>query len=83
VDDPYEVLIEAVAQRVLELMASQMVPNTDRPDYLSVGEAADMLRAKPQRIYDLVSAGRLTRHKDGRRLLVRRDELEEWLARSA
>lgn len=47
--------------------------------YLTVREAADLLRAKPQRVYDLLSSGRLTRFKDGARVLVSRAELEAYL----
>ena len=46
---------------------------------LTVSEAASLLRAKPQRVYDLLSDGRLTRHKDGRRVLVDRQEIVRHL----
>jgi len=49
--------------------------------YLSVPEAAEYLRAKPQRVYDLLSSGRLARHKDGSRVLISRAELASYLAR--
>lgn len=54
-----------------------------RSQYLTVAEAAEHLRAKPQRVYDLLSARRLSRYKDGRRVLVARVELDEHLAREA
>jgi excisionase family DNA binding protein len=47
---------------------------------LSVEEAAEHLRAKRQRVYDLLSARRLTRYKDGKRVLVSRAELDAYLA---
>ena len=49
---------------------------------LTVPEAAKRLRAKPQRVYDLLSDGRLTRHKDGSRVLVDRRELDAYLGNS-
>lgn len=49
--------------------------------YLTVAEAADVLRAKPQRVYDLLSNGTLTRIKDGSRVLVARAELDTYLTR--
>lgn len=49
--------------------------------YLTVEEAAAYLRAKPQRVYDLLSDGRLSRVKDGSRVLVARAELDAYLAR--
>lgn len=43
--------------------------------YLTVAEAAELLRCKPQRIHDLLSMGRLTRCKEGGRTLVIREEV--------
>jgi excisionase family DNA binding protein len=48
--------------------------------FLSVPEAAEYLRSSRQRVYDLLSAGRLTRRKDGSRVLVERAELDRYLA---
>lgn len=56
----------------------QATPTVPRP-YLTVEEAADLLRCRPQRIYNLVSAGRLRRVKDGSRLLIRAADLERHL----
>jgi excisionase family DNA binding protein len=50
-------------------------PSSTSP-YLTVGEAADLLRSRRQRVYDLLSSGRLTRFKDGGRTLVLRVEVE-------
>ena len=83
-------LIERIAERAAEIVR-QGVPGRDPADhlrsggwegspYLSVPEAADYLRAKPQRIYDLLSSRRLTRLKDGKRVLVSRSELDAYLA---
>ncbi len=69
-------LVEAVAAAVLERIEVQP-PSSP---FLSIAEAADFLRAKPQRVYDLLSAGRLTRHKDGSRVLVSRAELDAHLS---
>jgi hypothetical protein len=55
--------------------------STERPGtrkawpWLRVPEAAEM-RCKPQRIHDLLSAGRLSRFKEGGGTLVFRAELE-------
>lgn len=51
----------------------------DPSPWLSVVEAAELLRCKRQRIDDLLSQGRLTRHKDGSRTLISRAEIEEYL----
>jgi excisionase family DNA binding protein len=47
--------------------------------YMTVAEAADRLRCSRQRIYDLLSSGRLKRLKDGSRTLLRREELDDHL----
>jgi excisionase family DNA binding protein len=44
-------------------------------------EAAEYLRTTPQAIYDRLSAGKLTRVKDGRRTLIERAEIEWLLSR--
>src|SRR5215208_4761648 len=45
--------------------------------HMSVAEAAEFLRCDRQRIYDLLSQGRLSRVKDGSRTLVLRQELRD------
>jgi excisionase family DNA binding protein len=75
-----EAIAEAVIPVVLERLADLELANGDHPDYLTVTEAAAFLRAKPQRVYDLLSSRRLQRFKDGARVLVSRVELEAYLA---
>jgi len=48
--------------------------------YLTVVEAAEYLRCRPQRIYDLLSSRRLSKRKDGSRVLVERTELDRLVA---
>jgi excisionase family DNA binding protein len=50
-----------------------------RSPYLTVAESAEYLRCSRQRIYDLLSQGRLTRVKEGSRTLVARAEVEAHL----
>lgn len=71
-----EALVEAVAALVLERLGEA----TAVSPYLSVGEAAEYLRCKPQRIYDLLSARRLSKLKDGSRVLLLRLELDRHVA---
>jgi excisionase family DNA binding protein len=75
-----EAIAEAVVPVVLERLAEVEAAKTGQPDYLTVAEAATFLRAKPQRVYDLLSARRIRRFKDGSRVLVSRRELEAYLA---
>jgi excisionase family DNA binding protein len=74
--------IERLAERVADLLEERARPGADDPavDLLSVREAAEMLRCKPQRVYDLRSAGRLPRTAEGGRAVVRRSDLERLIA---
>jgi hypothetical protein len=49
------------------------------PEMLTVPEAAELIRAKPQRIYDLFSDGRLTRFGTDHARLVSRAELVAYV----
>jgi excisionase family DNA binding protein len=73
-------LIAAIAERAAAIVLDRQRSEPEAPpQMLTVREAATFLRAKRQRVYDLLSDGRLTRHKDGRRVLVDRQELERYL----
>lgn len=71
-------LVELVAARVAELMERR--GEDPGRDYLTPAEAAEYMRAKRGRIYELLAQGHLTRLKDGSRTLVRRSEIDEYLA---
>jgi excisionase family DNA binding protein len=74
--EAYDQLVADVAARVLaELHAQQPAPAL-----MSVAEAAAYLRCDRQRVYDLVSARRLPKLKDGARVLLRRADLDAHLA---
>jgi excisionase family DNA binding protein len=76
-------LFEAIALRASQIVLERLKAEADAPPrLLTVSEAAEFLRAKPQRVYDLLSDGRLTRHKDGSRVLVDRCELDAYLGNS-
>src|SRR5947207_265833 len=72
-------IVEAIALRVAEILAPRFEALPASP-YLSIGEAAEHARCSKQRIYDLRSAGVLTKCGDGSRALVLRAELEAYLA---
>jgi len=74
-------LLERIAERAADLLEERQRPPA--PEMLSVGETADLLRCKPQRIYDLVSQHRLPCLRDGSRLLFRRDDVREYLEGAA
>lgn len=67
---------------IAALVAARLEPkkNTRQlSDWLTTEEAADYLRCKTRRIYDLTSQGRLTAVKDGSRNLYERAELDRHL----
>jgi excisionase family DNA binding protein len=74
--------IERLAERVADLLEERARPRLENvaSELLSVTEAAEMLRCKPQRVYDLRSAGRLPRTAEGGRAVVRRSDLERLVA---
>jgi excisionase family DNA binding protein len=77
-------LVERVAERAAAIVLKRLDSNDRSPSpYLSVDEAAQLLRSRRQRVYDLLSSGRLTRFKDGSRVLVSRDEIAAYLAGDA
>jgi excisionase family DNA binding protein len=78
-ESAFTVLVEAVAERAAELVLERLELRPASP-YLSVDEAAEYLRCSKQRIYDLLSSGRLTRLKDGSRVLQLRSELDQHVS---
>jgi excisionase family DNA binding protein len=74
-------VLEAIARRAAAIVAESL--STEPQAFIGVEQAAEHLACKPQRIYDLVSQGRLGCHRDGRRLLFRRPDLDAYLARTA
>jgi excisionase family DNA binding protein len=76
-------IVDAIAQRAAVIALERLRAEGEAPPrLLTVEEAAMYLRAGRQRVYDLLSDGRLRRHKDGRRVLVDRQELDDYLAGS-
>ncbi len=90
------ILAPAISE-ALELMLEHRpsplpAPDTDSkgpgtkqtPDeYLTVTEAARLLRVHPRTIYELVYQNRIPYHKVGDRILFMRNSLVEWTANQA
>ena len=76
-DDELEQLVQRVVVRVLEKIGERGF--APRSPFVTIPEAANFLRCSRQRVDDLLSSGRLRRHKDGRRTLIRRAELEAYV----
>jgi excisionase family DNA binding protein len=75
-----DALLDRLAELLKARLADEQSEHGSSSPYLSVAEAAERLRSKPQRVYDLLSARRLTRYKDGSRTLLSREEIDAYLA---
>jgi excisionase family DNA binding protein len=65
---------------LVERLGAELTPGANRPaPYLTVAEAAAYLGCERQRVYNLQSAGRLPRVKEGGRTLIPRAALEAHL----
>ena len=68
-------LLDEIARRAAALVDPRPVVAPESP-FLTTAEAAELLRCSRQRIHDLLSQGKLTRLKEGRRTLLLRSEVE-------
>lgn len=64
----------AALEHLRTLVAPDPVPHGG--PYMTPDEAAEFLRCTRKRVYDLAGSGRLARYGDGRRLLLKRTEVE-------
>lgn len=74
-------LIDEIAAIAAHIVVARLdiTGETGIPTLMTVTEAADYLRCKPQRIYDLVSSRRIPRFKDGSRTLIARADIDAYL----
>jgi excisionase family DNA binding protein len=70
--------LEQIAERVAELLTERQAPTGEDP-WLNSDQAAAYLGCPRSRIHDLVQLRRLHPHRDGRRLLFRRSDLDAYL----
>lgn len=72
-------VVDAIAARAAELALKQLGAAAAAPELMTVPEAAELLRCRPQRIYELTADGRLAKLKDGSRVLIRRVDALAYL----
>jgi excisionase family DNA binding protein len=78
------VVQEAVRDELAKVLPGLLVQPTKGGagvEYLTPAEAAEMVRVRPETVRTWVRGGDLRGHYAGRKLLIRRDELEAYLAR--
>jgi excisionase family DNA binding protein len=75
--------LDEIARRAAEIVLAELerrdaerAADQGSSPWLSIPEAAERLRCKPQRIYEMRTDGRLTRYKEGGRAVVSRVEVE-------
>jgi excisionase family DNA binding protein len=70
--------VAEIANRAAALVSASA---PDSSPWLNVAEAAEWLRCGRDRIYDLIALGRLNPRRDGRRVLLHRDDLNAYIER--
>jgi excisionase family DNA binding protein len=76
---PLELGDDAIAA-IAAAIASAVARTPGSSEFVTVAEAASLLRCSRQRIDDLLSQRRLTRVKEGSRTLIRRAEIDRHLS---
>jgi excisionase family DNA binding protein len=64
-----------IAQRAAALVSAAPAVSP----WLNVTDAAERLRCGKDRIYDLIALGKLHPRRDGRRVLLHRDDLDAYI----
>lgn len=65
--------VERFAERVADVLAQRQSP------WMTADDAADYIAAPLTRVRKLTMTGELPHYKDGRRVLYRRDELDQFI----
>ena len=73
-----EELVNRLADEVADRLAAKMDPQSE--PYLNVDGAAEYLACDKRRIYDLKERGAIPTYQDGKRLLFRRCDLDEYVS---
>jgi excisionase family DNA binding protein len=74
-----ETSLDLLAELLAPRLASRLEPAPSSP-WLDAAGAAEYLATSKDRVYDLVQLRKLTPHRDGRRLLFHRGDLDRYLA---
>ncbi len=81
-------LLAELDDDMLDVLAAKLAPRMPTSvspvsPWLSVADAAERLRCKPDRIYDLIQLGKLKPRRDGRRVLLRVEDVDAYPGRPA
>jgi excisionase family DNA binding protein len=76
-------LVNEAVQTALEqhqdASATELVENNQKAEVLSADQAADFLHIAKQTLYSMTSRRKIPFYKNGKKILFRRGDLEEWL----
>jgi excisionase family DNA binding protein len=82
-----ELTVTLTDQQLAEIaeQAAALISTADQAGtpWLNVTDAAERLRCRKDRIYDLIALGKLHPRRDGRRVLLHRDDLDRYVERRA
>lgn len=70
---------EQLAEIARQAAAFLPAPESIASPWLNVADAAERLRCGKDRIYDLIALGKLCPRRDGRRVLLHRDDLDAYI----
>lgn len=77
-------LLDQLAERAADILEARLARRAGKSKYVTPLEAAqEILGCKRQRVYELLRSGRLTRYQDEGRVLLLREEVEDYVARTA
>jgi excisionase family DNA binding protein len=78
-----ELTVRLTDEQLVEIAerAATLIPRdtTAVSPWLNVADAAERLRCGKDRIYDLIALGKLHPRRDGRRVLLHRDDLDAYV----
>ena len=76
-------LVNEAVQTALEqhqdASATELVENNQKAEVLSADQAAEFLHIAKQTLYSMTSRRKIPFYKNGKKILFRRGDLEEWL----
>lgn len=71
--------IRAIVRDELDRLQTRILVPVEPKPYLTTDEAAELMRCKRKRIYDLAALGKLDVVRDGARVLVPRAAIDDYL----
>lgn len=78
-DEEFRALIRYEVQTVLNSIPGMPKLEMDE-GYLTVKQAAELLKIVPGSLYNLISQNKVPFHKSGKKVLFKKSELTGWLA---